>query len=188
MAEETRAAEAAVRLQAVTDDIVSEVRRLPPELITWVPAEGVWSVMDILCHIREFIPFWTEETLRIARRPQEPWGRDHTDTARLAAVANTASHKLEDVLADIRRAVQRSAETLKGLGDADLAVEAASKNPRLGGKTGGVRPRSPAGAARREAPRPDSSQRRTVRRRATRVIGREDAGHFYLDRISVAYD
>jgi uncharacterized damage-inducible protein DinB len=134
MAEETRAAEAAVRLQAVTDDIVSEVRRLPPELITWVPAEGVWSVMDILCHIREFIPFWTEETLRIARRPQEPWGRDHTDTARLAAVANTASHKLEDVLADIRRAVQRSAETLKGLGDADLAVEAASKNPRWGAK------------------------------------------------------
>ena len=38
--------------------------------------------MDNLCHIREFLPFWTAETLRIVRRPGEPWGRDHTDTAR----------------------------------------------------------------------------------------------------------
>src|SRR6185295_3927259 len=70
MPEETRGAAAAVRLQATTDEILSEVRRMPRELVTWIPAEGVWSVMDILCHIREFVPFWTNETLRIARRPQ----------------------------------------------------------------------------------------------------------------------
>jgi uncharacterized damage-inducible protein DinB len=134
MPEQTRAAAAAVRLQATTDDIVGEVRRLPPELVTWIPAEGVWSVMDILCHIREFVPFWTNETMRIARRPHEPWGRDHTDAGRLAAVANTASYNVDDVLADIRQAVQRSAETLNGLRDADLAVEATSRNPRWGVK------------------------------------------------------
>ena len=134
MPEETRGAAAAVRLQATTDEILSEVRRMPRELVTWIPAEGVWSVMDILCHIREFVPFWTNETLRIARRPQEQWGRDHTDAGRLAAVANTASHRLDDALSDIRRAVQHSAEILKGLSDADLAVEAGSKNPRWGMK------------------------------------------------------
>ena len=69
--------------------------------------------MDNLCHIREFVPFWTGETLRIVRRPAEPWGRDHTDTARLAAVTNTAAYRLDDVVADIREAVRRSAETLR---------------------------------------------------------------------------
>ncbi len=73
------------------DEILAEVQQLPPELIHWVPAAGVWTVMDILCHIREFVPFWTGETLRIVQRPDEQWGRDHTDTARLAAVTNTAA-------------------------------------------------------------------------------------------------
>src|SRR5262249_17800204 len=111
-----------------------EVGRLPPELITWVPAEGVWSVMDNLCHIREFVPFWTNETLRVVRRPHEPWGRDLTDPARLAAVTNTASQKLENVVADIRRVVRQSAETLTTLSDTELSVEAVSRNPRWGRK------------------------------------------------------
>ena len=88
--------------------------------------------MDILCHIREFIPFWTNETVRITQRPEEKWGRDHTDTGRLAAVTNTAALKLEDVVADIRQHVRHSAETLKSLSDADLSIEATSMNPRWG--------------------------------------------------------
>jgi len=74
----------------------------------------------------------TGETVRIVRRPGEQWGRDHTDTARLAAVTGTAANTLEDVVADIRRLVRRSVETLSGLSDADLSVEAASMNPRWG--------------------------------------------------------
>ena len=132
MPEQTRAAAAAARMQALADEIVAEVQRLPPALITWIPGEGVWSVMDNLCHIREFVPFWTNETLRIARRPQEPWGRDHTDTARLNAVTGTGSYTLENVLSDIREAVRQSAGTLRGLSDGDLAVQATSKNPRWG--------------------------------------------------------
>ncbi len=128
----TRGALAAAQLQTITDEILGEVRSLPPELINWIPEEGVWSIMDVLCHIREFVPFWTGETLRIARGAGEQWGRDHTDNARLAAVTNTAEHKLEDVTADIGRAVQESAAALTKLSDADLAVEAASKNPRWG--------------------------------------------------------
>ncbi len=96
----------------ITDEILTEVQQLPAELIQWVPGEGIWTVMDNLCHIREFVPFWTGEALRIVRRSGEPWGRDHTDAGRLAAVTNTAAYRLEDVVADIREAVRRSAETL----------------------------------------------------------------------------
>ena len=134
MSEQNRPAAAAIRLQATTDEIIAEVRRLPSEFINWIPAEGVWSVMDILCHIREFVPFWTGETLRIVRRPNETWGRDHTDTARIAAVTNTAAYKLEDVLLDIRQAAQQSADALRDLSDADLDIQATSKNPRWGVK------------------------------------------------------
>jgi uncharacterized damage-inducible protein DinB len=134
MSEQTRPAAAAARLQATTDEIVAEVRRLPAELINWIPAQGVWSVMDILCHIREFVPFWTGEILRIVRRPNETWGRDHTDTARIAAVSNTAACKLDDVLSDIRQAAQRSADSLRDLSDADFDIQATSKNPRWGVK------------------------------------------------------
>lgn len=112
MREPTHAAAAAVRLGAVTDAIETEVRGMPSELITWMPGEGIWSVMDNLCHIREFVPFWMNEALRIAGHPEEQWGRDRNDTARLAAVTNTASNALEEVLADIRGAVQQSADTL----------------------------------------------------------------------------
>ena len=130
--QKTHAKEAAARLQTITDEMLAEVESLPPAIITWIPGEGVWSVMDILCHIREFVPFWTGETVRIVRFPGEQWGRDHTDTARLAAVTDTAANKLDGVLADIRRLVQRSVETLSGLSDADLSVEATSMNPRWG--------------------------------------------------------
>ena len=131
---QTRAAAAAERLMQTVDEILKEVQHLPSALIHWIPADGVWTVMDNLCHIREFVPFWTGETLRIVDRPAEQWGRDHSDTARLAAVTNTAASRLDDVVADIRDVVRRSAETLKTLSDEALAIEATSRNPRWGKK------------------------------------------------------
>jgi uncharacterized damage-inducible protein DinB len=130
----TRAMAAAERLTSTTEEILAEVQQQPAELIHWIPAEGVWTVMDNLCHIREFVPFWTGEALRIAQRQGERWGRDHTDTARLAAVTNTSAHRLADVVADIREAVRHSTETLRTLSDEQLAAEAASRNPRWGVK------------------------------------------------------
>jgi uncharacterized damage-inducible protein DinB len=131
---QTRGARAADQLTKTIDQILTEVQQLPAELIRWVPAAGVWTVMDNLCHIREFVTFWTGETLRIVRQPAELWGRDHTDTGRLAAVANTAAYSLDQVVSDIRSAVRLSAETLKGLSDEALAREATSKNARWGVK------------------------------------------------------
>ena len=47
-------------------------------------------------------------------------------------MTGTAANTLEDVAADIRRLVRQSVETLSDLSDADLSVEATSKNPRWG--------------------------------------------------------
>lgn len=131
---QTRAHVAADRLTKTSDEILAEVERLPAELIHWVPGEGVWTVMDNLCHVREFVTFWTGQALQIVRRPDALWGRDHTDTDRLAAVTNTAANQLDAVVADIREAVRRSAATLRTLSDEDLAAEATSRNPKWGRK------------------------------------------------------
>jgi uncharacterized damage-inducible protein DinB len=134
---EARGQLAAARLQAAADDILSEVAGLPPDVVTWQPAEEVWSVMDILCHVQEFVPYWTAQTLRVIEHPQEMWGRDHTDRDRLAAVTNTADRRLSDVDRAIRQAAAESAATLSRLHDADFDVEATSRNPRWGLKSAG---------------------------------------------------
>jgi hypothetical protein len=134
MPDHSHAHAAARQLKATADELLAEVGRLPAELIHWIPGDQVWTVMDNLCHVREFVPFWTGEALRIVKRPEESWGRDHTDTNRKAAVTNTRALELANVVADIRRLVGESADTLETLTDADLATEATSKNPRWGRK------------------------------------------------------
>ena len=128
----TRGALAAAQLQTIADEILGDVQRLKPELINWIPEEGVWSIMDILCHIREFVPFWTGEALRIARGSGEQWGRDHTDNARMAAISGPRHTSWRMWRQTFGGLVQRSADTLAELSDADLAIEATSKNPRWG--------------------------------------------------------
>jgi hypothetical protein len=131
---DTQGGEAADRLEAAAAEMLAEVAHLPREVITWKPADGVWTVMDILSHVEEFVPYWTTQAVQIVKDPDQIWGRDHTHKGRLAAVENTASRNLSDVEVAIRDAVRQSAETLRGFSDADLAVEAASRNPRWGRK------------------------------------------------------
>jgi uncharacterized damage-inducible protein DinB len=130
----SRAHAAAARLESLVDQILSEAGQLPAELLTWQPAEGVWSVMDILCHVEEFVPYWTQQTAQIVRHPERPWGRDHTDTDRLAAVHNTAARSFSDVQGAIRKGARESADVLRRMSDAGLDIESASRNPRWGVK------------------------------------------------------
>src|SRR5262249_32621564 len=124
------AAELAARLEAAADAMLTEVAGLSSGLVDWKPAEDVWSIMEILCHVSEFVPYWTSQALQIMRRPDDPWWRDHTNTARLDAVRQGESRPLSEVLAEIHAGVQHSAAEIRGSRDADLAIEAMSRNPR----------------------------------------------------------
>jgi uncharacterized damage-inducible protein DinB len=126
--------EAAETMRKTAASIDAEIRRLPVELIHWRPASEVWSIMDNLCHIVEFVPYWTGEVQAILRDPAQLWGRDHTHAARLAAVADTSGEPLEKVLAAMHRVVAASAETLVALPEDALTIEAPSRNPRWGVK------------------------------------------------------
>ena len=125
---------AAAKLEAAHQTLQEAVGSLPEAALAWKPADDVWSVLEILGHVAEFVPFWTAQTLRIARQPDLEWGRTHADTDRLAAVQRASSRTLAELLEEIRTGVAASAATLRGISDADLAVEAPSRNPRWGRK------------------------------------------------------
>lgn len=127
-----RAHALAVGLLEAADTLTAEVAALPPALIDWKPAEDVWSVMEIICHVDEFVPYWTEQTLQVVRHPDQLWGRDHTDERRLGAVRQAGSRTPGHVLSSIGTHARAAAESINGLTDADLDLEAASRNPRWG--------------------------------------------------------
>ena len=131
---DTQGRDAAARLRAAAANLLDEVERQPAALIHWKPAPDVWSIMEILSHVREFVPYWTAQTLQVARHPEQPWGRDHRDTARLAALEHSAERNLPEVTGAIREVVRTSAEAIEGLSDAALASEAVSRNLRWGRK------------------------------------------------------
>ncbi len=133
----SRTHEAAAAMQSISEEILTECSRLPAALVYWHPAPEVWSIMDNLCHIREFVPYWTAQVVGIVERSGQLWGRDQTDASRLAAVRDSSAERLADVEAAIRKAVRESVQTLQGLDDTDLDTEAASKNPRWGIKPAG---------------------------------------------------
>jgi uncharacterized damage-inducible protein DinB len=125
---------AAETMRQTAAQVEAEVRLLPAGLIHWRPAPQVWSVMDNLSHIVEFVPYWTGEVQAIVRDPTQLWGRDHTHAGRLAAVADTSHEQLDDVLASVRAVVNESAATLDALPEESLAIEATSRNARWGRK------------------------------------------------------
>jgi len=126
--------QSAARLTELVDEMLNEVDRLPPDLVTWKPAADVWSVLEILCHVDEFVPFWTGQAASVVRDPRGEWGRDHTDTNRLAAVNAAPGRTLADVERSIRAGAAEAAATLSALSATDLEIEAKSKNPRWGVK------------------------------------------------------
>jgi len=130
----SRAEQAAQKVQSLCDAVLAEAAQLPGEILIWQPAPEVWSVMDILCHIEEFVPYWTAQVFQIVHHSDRKWGRDHTDAARRAAVENTVARTLFDVEKHIRAAAVQSAASLRKLNDTDLDVEVPSCNARWGNK------------------------------------------------------
>jgi uncharacterized damage-inducible protein DinB len=126
--------QSAARLKETVDQILDDVRRMPAELVAWKPAEDVWSVLEILCHIDEFVPFWTGEVVRVVRDSGYEWGRDHTDARRLSAVKGAAARSIAEVVPSIRAGVADAVGQLSGLREEDLRKEAKSRNPRWGVK------------------------------------------------------
>jgi len=126
--------EAIDSIQKSSDSIVMIAKKLPEETIQWKPAPEVWSIHEILCHVEELLPYWSDEIRRVASTPGVEWGRGHANEARLAAVAASPTRNSKDVIAGVEKVTQHSVGVLNSLREEDLAIESPSRNPRFGVK------------------------------------------------------
>lgn len=126
----SRATTAAAAIEDAAEQFAAIVTPLPREVLLWRPAPEVWSILDNLAHIEEFVPFWIGEVREMLARPPRPWGRDQGHAGRLAAVRDTSARDLAELLGNIRTASASAAAYLRSLDDAQFDTEAMSRNPR----------------------------------------------------------
>lgn len=116
------------------DKMIETVSRLPEETIRLKPGEDEWSIMQIICHVLEAVPYWLGEIAKIKAQPGELWGRNHLQETRLAAVADTDRWTVDDVLEKLNDLKSQVEKELSLLDKETLAIESASRNPNFGTK------------------------------------------------------
>lgn len=121
-------------INRLSDLIMNQVTGLTESQLHWKPSEEIWSIMELLCHVDEIVPYWLHELQRVIESPGIEWGRNHLDEGRLAAVACSKQRNLDDVLTCIQHNKQVSKDVLASIRDEELLLEAPSRNPRFGTK------------------------------------------------------
>ena len=106
-----------------------EIERLTRELLVCLaPADAdkryaaaaadSWSAIEILAHVVEFVPYWTDQAAAVSARTdhtERPFGRTHDDPTRIAAVREHARDRYETLADRLREAAARSASTLRAI-------------------------------------------------------------------------
>jgi uncharacterized damage-inducible protein DinB len=126
--------EAIQSTQQSLESIITASQELSSEALNWKPAEDKWSVMEVLVHVDEAIPYWLDELNNLLETPGTEWGRGLQDERRLAALAAVGSRSLEEVLASIKKSKEQVALVLGPITDDELKQESPSRNPRFGTK------------------------------------------------------
>ncbi|MBR8646236.1 DinB family protein [[Brevibacterium] frigoritolerans] len=78
-------------VQQSIDHILETTANLPEETIRFKPAEDEWSIMQILSHLAEAIPYWLGEVETVIAMPGAEWGVDckiQPDWRRLPILTN----------------------------------------------------------------------------------------------------
>ncbi|OJE43579.1 hypothetical protein BAQ49_10765 [Bacillus proteolyticus] len=118
------------------DKIKTIVKSLPEEKIRWKPSEDEWSVMQIITHVAEAIPYWAKEINNIQLNNENLWGRGLTDGVRLQTVSeeNINEKSVEEVIQQLSTIPTIIENVLSTLTDEELNIQAPSRNPRFNNK------------------------------------------------------
>lgn len=124
---------AAESIHESINKIKTIVKPLPEEVIYWKPSEDEWSIMQIITHVAEAIPYWAKEISNIKVNHENLWGRGLTDELRLQAVSeeNINGTTVVEVIEQLSTIPLTIEKVLTTLTDEELHIQAPSRNPRL---------------------------------------------------------
>ncbi|MFE4140534.1 DinB family protein [Peribacillus sp. YIM B13472] len=115
-------------VQQSIDHILETAANLPEETIRFKPADDEWSIMQILSHLAEAIPYWLSEVETVIAMPGAEWGRGLQDPARLAAVTDTDKMTVEDVMKQVEELKYKVESCLGDLDEETLSKESPHRN------------------------------------------------------------
>lgn len=115
-------------IQASLLEILDITEDLSEQTIRWKPTEEEWSILQILSHVAEAVPYWLGEVERVVSAPGSSWGRGLQDPVRLAAVTDTDKLAVEDVLREISMLQQQVVSGLQRLDEETLKQESPHRN------------------------------------------------------------
>ncbi|MGE7761069.1 DinB family protein [Peribacillus sp. NPDC097895] len=115
-------------VQQSIDHILETTNKLKEETIRCNPAEDEWSIMQILSHLAEAIPYWLGEVETVVAAPGSKWGRGLQDPARLAAVTDTEQLSVEDVFRQVEALKFKVESVLGELDEETLSQESPHRN------------------------------------------------------------
>ncbi len=103
-------------LETTVRTLLERVRGLPDEKL-YAAAGEEWSVMKVLAHAAELLPYWARQAVDVAAREENgrPFGRTHDDPDRIDAVEGHARDRLEDVVPRIQAGLDETLRLLRGI-------------------------------------------------------------------------
>lgn len=123
----TRTTDLLTRLRRDTDEVLAlrqaVIDREPwPLAPAFGPNEGEWGVREVLAHLGEMVPYWTDEAARILAGPTEPapFGREATDAVRVAIIGRDRSLPASVLFDRIADEVGLTERRLQRMSDDDL--------------------------------------------------------------------
>ncbi|WP_227937424.1 DinB family protein [Alkalihalobacillus deserti] len=118
------------------DRIIETVKGLSEETIRWKPTEDEWSIMQIMAHIVEALPYWVDEIEQLVETPGNEWGRNHLHEPRLEAVKpeTVDAISVDEMIKQLEQVKQTVQSGIENLTPEQLAAEATSVNPNFGTK------------------------------------------------------
>ncbi|MFE4240757.1 DinB family protein [Peribacillus butanolivorans] len=114
--------------QQSIDHILGTTANLSEKTIRCNPTEEEWSIMQILSHIAEAIPYWLGEVETVVATPGSKWGRGLQDPARLAAVTDTEKLSVDEILKQVDELKYKVESGLGKLDEETLSKESPHRN------------------------------------------------------------
>lgn len=115
-------------IQETIDLIIDITESLPEDIIRFKPSENEWSIIQILSHISEAIPYWLGEIKHVTDLPGSKWGRGLQDPARLAAVSDSENLSIKKVQEEVVGLKQKVEVGLAYLTEDQLRIESPHRN------------------------------------------------------------